>query len=233
MALPWKAFGEKLTQWLDEHDTDGPEPDDWKEEYERHRKILGLDKPLWVQYWDFASHAVRGDFGKSWYADKPAFGLVLERMLPTLYLTVAGLVTALVIALPLGIVAALRRHSLVDNLCTMLAVAGQAMPIFWLGILLIILLAVRLRALPASGYGTWQHYVMPAFCLGAFLAPITMPVRILAETPPVWQILLSIAINIAAIAGLVWVASRVYRVGMLMYGKRATVPEVWKWIRQP
>ena len=68
--------------------------------------------------------------------------------------------------------------------------------------------------------------------IAPFLAPITMPVRILAETPPVWQILLSLVINAAAIAGLVWVTSRVYRVGMLMYGKRATIPEVWKWIRQ-
>ncbi len=69
--------------------------------------------------------------------------------------------------------------------------------------------------------------------IAPFLAPITMPVRILAETPPVWQILLSIVVNTAAIAGLVWVTARVYRVGMLMYGKRATIPEVWKWIRQP
>ncbi len=68
--------------------------------------------------------------------------------------------------------------------------------------------------------------------LAPFLAPITMPVRILAEMPPFWQIALSIAVNVAAIAGLVWVASRVYRVGMLMYGKRATIPEVWKWISQ-
>jgi ABC-2 type transport system permease protein len=68
--------------------------------------------------------------------------------------------------------------------------------------------------------------------IAPFLAPITMPVRILAETPPFWQIALSFAVNAAAIAGLVWIASRVYRVGMLMYGKRATIPEVWKWIRQ-
>ena len=68
--------------------------------------------------------------------------------------------------------------------------------------------------------------------MAPFFAPITMPVRILAETPPVWQIALSILINGLAIAGLVWLASRVYRVGMLMYGKRATLPEVWKWIRQ-
>ncbi len=81
---------------------------------------------------------------------------------------------ALLIALPLGVVAALKRHSIVDTLCTLLAVAGQAMPIFWLGIMLIIIFAVQLKALPASGYGTWQHFLMPAFCLGAFLAPITM-----------------------------------------------------------
>jgi peptide/nickel transport system permease protein len=145
-----------------------------KEEYERYRKLLGLDQPIYVQYWKFASRAVQGDFGKSWYADTPAFKLVLERMPPTLYLTTAGLGMALLIALPLGIVAALKRHSFVDSLCTMGAVTGQAMPIFWLGIMLIIVFSVRLRLLPASGYGTWKHFLMPAFTLGAFLAPITM-----------------------------------------------------------
>ncbi|HEV8674491.1 MAG TPA: ABC transporter permease [Methylomirabilota bacterium] len=145
-----------------------------KEEFERYRHLLGLDQPIWVQYWKFASRAVQGDFGKSWYADTPAFRLVLERMPPTIYLTLAGLGAGLLIALPLGILAALRRHSLLDNLCTIVAVAGQAMPLFWLGIMLIIIFAVRLKLLPASGYGTWQHFLMPAFCLGAFLAPITM-----------------------------------------------------------
>jgi peptide/nickel transport system permease protein len=145
-----------------------------REEFERYRKLLGLDQPLWVQYWTFFTNAIQGDFGKSWYADTPAFRLVLERMPPTIYLTFAGLGVALLIALPLGILSALKHHSLVDNLCTAIAVAGQAMPIFWLGIMLIIIFAVQLKALPASGYGTWQHFLMPAFCLGAFLAPITM-----------------------------------------------------------
>jgi peptide/nickel transport system permease protein len=95
-------------------------------------------------------------------------------MPPTIYLTFSGLAVALLIALPLGTLAALKRHSWVDSLCTMLAVAGQAAPLFWLGIMMIIIFAVRLRALPASGYGTWQHFLMPAFTLGAFLAPITM-----------------------------------------------------------
>jgi len=145
-----------------------------KEEYVRYKHLLGLDQPVWIQYWKFASRAVRGDFGKSWYGNTPAFPLVMERMPPTIYLTLSGLAVALLIAIPLGVVAALKRHSVVDTLCTMLAVAGQAMPIFWLGIMLIIVFAVRLKFLPASGYGTWQNFVLPAFCLGAFLAPLTM-----------------------------------------------------------
>ena len=145
-----------------------------KEEFERYRHLLGLDRPLYVQYWKFLSGAVVGDFGKSWYADTPAFKLVIERMPPTIYLTFAGLLVALLISLPLGILAALKRHTWLDNLCTAVAVAGQAMPMFWLGIMLIIVFAVRLKVLPASGYGTWQNFLMPSFCLGAALAPITM-----------------------------------------------------------
>jgi peptide/nickel transport system permease protein len=145
-----------------------------KEEFERYHKLLGLDQPLYVQYGKFVSKAIRGDFGKSWYADTPAFKLVLERMPPTIYLTLAGLLVALTIALPLGILSALKRHSWIDTACTGVAVAGQAMPLFWLGIMLIIIFSVQLRLLPASGYGSPQHFIMPAFCLGAALAPITM-----------------------------------------------------------
>jgi ABC-type dipeptide/oligopeptide/nickel transport system permease component len=145
-----------------------------KEEFERYRHLLGLDRPIYVQYWTFASRAVLGDFGRSWYGDAPAFGLVIERMPPTIYLTFAGLAVALLIAIPLGILAALRRHSFVDTLCTMVATAGQALPLFWLGIMLIIIFAVRLKVLPASGYGTWQHFLMPSLCLGMAFAPITM-----------------------------------------------------------
>src|SRR5215510_14910763 len=89
-----------------------------KEEFQRYHHLLGLDQPLYVQYWKFASAAVLGDFGKSWYADTPAFKLVLERMPPTIYLTLAGLLVALAIALPLGILSALKRHTWIDSLCT-------------------------------------------------------------------------------------------------------------------
>jgi ABC-type dipeptide/oligopeptide/nickel transport system permease component len=145
-----------------------------KEEFERYRHLLGLDRPLYVQYGKFLSKAVVGDFGKSWYADTPAFRLVLERMPPTIYLTFAGLFVALLISLPLGILAALKRHSWVDNLCTTIAVAGQAVPLFWLGIMMIIVFSVRLKLLPASGYDSWENFLMPSFCLGAALAPLTM-----------------------------------------------------------
>jgi len=145
-----------------------------KEEFERYRHLLGLDRPLYVQYGKFLSKAIVGDFGKSWYADTPAFRLVLERMPPTIYLTFAGLLVALLISLPLGILAALKRHSWVDNLCTAAAVAGQATPLFWLGIMMIIVFSVRLKLLPASGYDSWWNFLMPSFCLGATLAPITM-----------------------------------------------------------
>lgn len=78
---------------------------------------------------------------------------------------------------------------------------------------------------PNSEFAFWVS-------IAPFFAPIVMPVRILAETPPFWQIALAVILNLGAIIGLTWVASRVYRVGMLMYGKRATIPEIWKWIRQ-
>src|SRR5262249_60869858 len=115
-----------------------------KDEFERYRHLLGLDRPLYVQYWKFLSGAVLGDFGKSWYADTPAFRLVLERMPPTIYLTLAGLVVALLIALPLGILAALKRHTWLDSLCTAVAVAGQATPLFRLRLLLVLLIPRRL-----------------------------------------------------------------------------------------
>ena len=145
-----------------------------KEQMESFRRLMGFDQPLYVQYLRFLSGAVRGDFGDSLYMKKSAFALVMERMPATLLLTFTGLFISLVMAVPLGIVSAIRRYSLVDNLCTMFAVGGQAMPIFWLGIMLIIIFSVKLRWLPASGAGSWAHMVLPATTLGVFLAPLTM-----------------------------------------------------------
>jgi len=145
-----------------------------KEEMERFRHLMGFDQPVLVQYLRFLTGVLRGDFGDSLYMKKSAFALVMERMPATLLLTFAGLIVSLVIAIPLGIVSAMKRYSIVDNICTMFAVGGQAMPIFWLGIMLIIVFSVKFHWLPASGFGTWTHLVLPATTLGFFLAPLTM-----------------------------------------------------------
>src|SRR5689334_15357666 len=121
------------------------------------REAMGFNKPLPEQYVQFMSGALRGDFGRSFWIARPALDLVLEKMPATILLTLAGLATAIVIGVPLGVLSALRRYSLLDNLCTLFAMAGQAMPTFWLGLLLIMWFAVFLRWLPASGSGTPQH----------------------------------------------------------------------------
>ena len=138
------------------------------------KEKLGLDRPLWAQYAVFLGGALRGDFGQSLFTQESAFALIWERMPATLELTFAGMLVGLAIAIPLGVVSAIRRGSLTDRLCTVGAVAGQAMPIFWLGIMLIILFAVIWRVLPASGRGTPAHLILPAITLGAYLAPLTM-----------------------------------------------------------
>ncbi len=141
---------------------------------EVYRRELGLDQPLPVQYVRFASGAIRGDFGESFLIKKPASSLVFERFPATLQLALAGLGFAVLLAVPLGTLAAYRRGSMIDSLCTMLAVGGQAIPIYWLGLMLMIVFAVQLKLLPASGYGRLENFILPTITLGSFLAPITM-----------------------------------------------------------
>ena len=138
------------------------------------RHQYGFDRPVMVQYFDFAQRAAVGNFGDSYIIKKPAIELVLERVPATLQLALAGMGIGILIAIPVGIISAYRPYSLIDNVATIIAVAGQAMPIYWLGLMLILLLSVHLQWLPASGYGTPQHMVLPAFCLGVFTAPIAM-----------------------------------------------------------
>ena len=138
------------------------------------RQQYGFDRPILAQYADFARRAVVGDFGDSYLIHKPAIELVFERIPATLQLALAGMGIGMLIALPVGIISAYRPYSALDNIATIVAVAGQAMPVYWLGLMLILLLSVHLRWLPASGYGTPQHLVLPAVCLGVFTAPIVM-----------------------------------------------------------
>ncbi len=138
------------------------------------RRALGLDDPFLVQYGRFLGHAVRGEFGDSFIIRDKALGILLERAPATLELAVAGLVVGVAIALPLGIAAGYRPRSWVDHLASAASVVGQAVPTFWLGIMLILWFAVGLRLVPVSGRAGPRSLILPAVCLGVYLAPIMM-----------------------------------------------------------
>ena len=140
------------------------------EDIARFRQVMGLDEPLYLQYFRFLSSALRGDFGSSFQYHLPAMGLVLERMPATIELTLAAMVVALAIGLPTGIVAATHRGSPLDALTGLLALVGQSVPVFWLGIVLIWVFAVTLGMLPSSGRGGIQNLILPAIALGSYSA---------------------------------------------------------------
>ncbi len=132
------------------------------------RERLGFNDPLVVQYGRFMGDAARGDFGNSTREQRPAMEVVVERLPATVQLGVVALVLSLVIGVPLGVLAATRHGSIWDKVASLIAVAGQAIPGFWLGLLLMLLFAVRLGWLPTSGRGGVQHMIMPAITLAAF-----------------------------------------------------------------
>jgi peptide/nickel transport system permease protein len=134
------------------------------------RQRLGFNDPLAVQYARFLGGAVRGDFGQSLRYKQDALGLVLERLPATLLLAGTAVVLTLVIAIPLGVVSAVRRDTLIDHAATLATVLGQAIPGFWLGLMLIYVFAVQLRWVPTGGTGGLAHLVMPATVLAAFFA---------------------------------------------------------------
>src|SRR5213596_1674129 len=139
-----------------------------EEDVRQLRALLGLDDPLWAQYGRFLARAVRGDFGLSFKHQVPALALIFQTLPATLQLTAAGLGLALVVAVPAGILSALKRNSLLDALCSVGVLLGQAMPVYWLGLLLIMVFAVGLGWFPAAGRDGWTSIVLPATALGAF-----------------------------------------------------------------
>jgi len=138
------------------------------------RQMYGLDRPLLVQYGSWLWQLVGGDFGTSVYFRMPAGPLIFAKLQTTLMLGVAALGVALAISVPLGVLAALYKNSLIDRVCLSVAVLGQALPNFFFALLLIMLFSITLRILPVSGSDTWQHFVMPAIALGYYVAPAFM-----------------------------------------------------------
>ncbi|UFJ42609.1 ABC transporter permease [Brevibacillus humidisoli] len=133
-------------------------------------QALGLDQPLHVQYVRFMSNLLQGDFGQSFRYDQPALPIVLERLPASFELAIASMIVATVISIPLGILSATKRNSIFDLFITGGAVLGKAMPNFWLGIMLILMLSVELGAFPVSGRGSLFHLVLPALTLGTGIA---------------------------------------------------------------
>jgi len=147
---------------------DGASPQDVAE----LRKTLGLDQPLLTQYASFLRHAIKGDLGVSFRTGQPVTQMVVERMPATAELAIASMIVAIVIAIPLGIVAAVFRGTAADYGAMTFALAGVSIPNFWLGPLLAIVFSVELGWLPVSGRGTVAHLVLPAISLGLALAAI-------------------------------------------------------------
>lgn len=137
-----------------------------KEDAARLKTHLGLDKPVAVQYALFLSHAVRGDLGESTRVHRPVTDVLLARFPASLELGTVAILISLFLALPIGVYAAAKRGSALDLLARMFAVLGQALPLFWLGLMLILVFAVWLRVVPAAGRGTVSQLILPAVTMG-------------------------------------------------------------------
>jgi peptide/nickel transport system permease protein len=135
-------------------------------EREAFSKRMGLDRSIVHQYWIYLQHVAQGDFGTSLRTGRPVTELVLERLGNSLKLSSAAMLFVVVISLPLGVVAAVYRGSLLDTLASTVALIGQSLPSFWIGIVAIIIFAVGLGWLPTAGIGGWQHYILPTITMG-------------------------------------------------------------------
>ncbi len=166
-----RLTGDPVSMLLSQYSTE--------EDRVRITEQLGLTKPILEQYGIFVINALQGDLGKSVAGDnRPALALILERFPASLKLAMASLVISVLIGIPLGVLSAVRRGSVWDGLARLLALLGQSLPAFWLGIVLMYFFSVKLRLLPTSGYGGIRHFILPAATMGLFtVAAVTRLTR--------------------------------------------------------
>jgi peptide/nickel transport system permease protein len=138
------------------------------DQVENVRQTLGLDRPLAEQYTSYLGRLLRGDMGRSLRTNRPVTAEIMPRYVATLQLTGAALVIAITTGLSIGVISATRQYSVVDNVLSALSLIGLSIPVFWLGLMLILLFSVRFGVLPAAGSDTPVHFVLPAITLGAF-----------------------------------------------------------------
>ncbi|MBO1003175.1 ABC transporter permease [Pseudogracilibacillus auburnensis] len=152
--------GDPVMLMLSENATD--------EEINQMREQMGLNLPIWQQYIDYVKQMIVFDFGHSISRGLPSMQLILNHLPATLLLVFWAMVIAIVIAIPLGMFAAVKKNSFSDYIVSILALLGQSVPSYWLGMMLILLLAVHFGILPTSGYGHWSHIILPAFTLAIY-----------------------------------------------------------------
>ena len=143
-------------------------PDAPREQIEEFREKLGFNRPLHIQYGEFMVNAVQGDFGQSLRSREDALPLVLDRLPATFQLAISSLLLSLLIAIPLGVLSAFKRNSVFDRISVAFTVLGQAVPSFWLGLLLIYFFAAQLHILPSGGAGSVVHLILPMITLAAY-----------------------------------------------------------------
>ncbi|MEQ8333776.1 ABC transporter permease [Nisaea sp.] len=137
-------------------------------------KLYGFDRPIVVQYFEWALNAFQGDFGQSFYFRIPVADLLLERLPVSMTLGVSAISFAILLSIPLGVLAAMRPNSLLDRLALGISVVGQAMPSFWFALVLIVMFAVWYPVFPTTGSETWLHFVLPTIVLGYYATPAIM-----------------------------------------------------------
>ncbi len=147
---------------------------------ERIRAEMGFDRPWPVQYVDYLGRAVQGDFGMSYRQRQPVFGLIVERLPATAQLALSALLLASLVAIPTGVIAATRRGGAVDHFAQLFAMTGQAIPPFWLALMLMLVFSVNLRWFPVSGYQDWTYLILPAVSLS--FAPMALQMRLVRSS---------------------------------------------------
>ncbi len=145
-----------------------------EEDINHIRQAYGYDKPIVVQYGNWLWSALHGDFGTSHYLRKPVAEVIFERLPTTMLLGACALLFALVLAIPLGVLAAIRPNSLIDRFALTLAVVGQAMPSFWFALTMILWFGITWRLLPITGTDSWLNFIMPSVALGYYVTPAVM-----------------------------------------------------------
>ena len=145
-----------------------------RQQYERTGERLGLDKPYYEQYWIFLTGALRGDFGTSTATTAPVTELILQRLAATLQLAGVAFLFSIIMGVPLGVLSAVKRGSILDQLGKFVALIAQSAPSFWIGIMLIFFFSVGLGWVPSSGRGEWNSIFLPAISLGWFFVAANM-----------------------------------------------------------